>query len=202
MRIDRSSLVMIGAGYAAGLLAWPSLGALNSRLLQAGISFLFPTAALAACWTIAALTRGSGPDLPSLVESTNAMRAIGTFTARLLIALHGLVLASVASVLNPQWPVHRLAVVLFGLWLMAVGNVLPRVRPNILLGIRSRRLLDNPLAWAQMHRGTGYLLVALGAIAVAAGAALSKNQIPIVFSLALLIGATLNLAAFRRWTRG
>ena len=202
MRIDRSNLVMIGAGYAAGLLAWPSLGALDSRLLQAGIAFLFPTAALAACWTIARLTGGGGPDQPSLVESTNAMRAIGAFTARLLIALHGLVLAVLASVLNPRWPVHRLAVVLFGLWLIAVGNVLPRVRPNVLLGIRSHRLLENPLAWARMHRGAGYLLVVLGAVAIAAGVALSKNQIPMVFNLSLLIGTTLNLVAYWRWTRG
>jgi len=202
MRTDRSSLVMIGAGYAAGLLAWRSLGPLDSRLLQAGIAFLFPTAAVAACWTIAALTGDSGPNQPSLVESSNAMRAIGAFTARLLIALHALVLASVASVLNPHWPVHRLAVVLFGLWLIAVGNVLPRLRPNIVLGIRSRRLLGNPLAWARMHRGAGYLLVVLGAVAIAAGVALSKNQIPMVFSLALLIGTALNLAAYWRWTRG
>jgi uncharacterized membrane protein len=119
-----------------------------------------------------------------------------------MVGLHGLVLLSLLGFPISGFPVHRLAMVLFDLLLVGIGNVLPRVRPNTVVGIRTRHLLDDRVAWSRVHRMAGYFLVTLGAIAVGAGLMLSKSQIPLVLGSTFVFGATLNLAAYRRWTRG
>jgi uncharacterized membrane protein len=51
---------------------------------------------------------------------------------------------------------------LVGLTLMIAGNVLPRLRPNSALGIRTPWTLRDERTWTQTHRAGGYLLVVLG----------------------------------------
>lgn len=204
--IGRSNLFLIAGGYAGGLAAFPWLpgpyfGAERSLVVRAAIAFLIPTAAFVACVAVETLfsrTTSNAADL----ESAKAIRAVSAFTALFMLGLHGLVLVSLLGPPISGFPVHRLAMVLFGLLLVAIGNVLPRVRPNTVIGIRTRRLLDDRVAWARVHRVAGCFLVTLGAIAIGAGLVLSKSQIPLVLSSAVVVGATVNLAAYRRWTRG
>jgi uncharacterized membrane protein len=204
--IGRSNLILIAAGYAGGLAAFPwlpgpYLGPEQSLVVRAAIAFLIPTAALVTCATMETLFSRSTSNAPHL-ESAKAIHAVSAFTVLFMVGLHGLVLVSLLGFPTSGFPVHRLAVALFGLLLVGIGNVLPRVRPNTVIGIRTRHLLENPVAWARVHRMAGYFLVALGAIAVGAGLVLSKSQIPLVLSSVVVIGATVNLAAYRRWTRG
>ena len=53
---------------------------------------------------------------------------------------------------------------LLGLGLAAMGNVMPRLRPNPIMGIRTRATLNNPVLWARMHRLFGSLLLASGVL--------------------------------------
>ena len=134
--------------------------------------------------------------------SAKAVRVILLCTVLFVVALQGLVLLNVMGFPIASFSPHRLVVVLTGLLFVGIGNVLPRLRPNLVFGIRTRRILENRLAWERVHRVAGYVLAALGVITVAAGLTLSKSQIPIVLSAVVVSGATVNLAAYRRWTRG
>jgi uncharacterized membrane protein len=204
--VGRSNLMLIAAGYAGGLAAFtwlpgPYLGLERSLVARTAIAFLIPTAAFVTCVSVETLFGRATSNAPH-VESTKAIRAVIAITVLFMVGLHGLILVSVLGFPISGFPVHRLAVALFGLLLVGIGNVLPRVRPNTVIGIRTRHLLDDPVAWARVHRMAGYFLVTLGAIAVGAGLMLSKSQIPLVLSSAVVFGATVNLAAYRRWTRG
>ena len=204
--LDRANLLLIASGYAGGLAAFPwlpgpYLGPERSLAVRAAIAFLIPTAALVTSATVETLFKRSTSNAPH-VESAKAIRAVSAWTVLFMVGLHGLVLVGLLGLPISGFPVHRMAVALFGLWLIGIGNVLPRVRPNIVIGIRTRPLLDDPLAWARMHRMAGYFLVTLGAIAVGAGLTLSKSQIPLVFSSAAVFAAAVNLAAYQTWTRG
>jgi hypothetical protein len=53
---------------------------------------------------------------------------------------------------------------LLGLGLAALGNVMPRLRPNPIMGLRTRTAMNDPILWARMHRVFGGLLVASGAL--------------------------------------
>jgi len=204
--IGRLNLTLITAGYAGGLAASPWLpgpyfGPEQSLVVRAAIAFLIPTGAFVTCAAVETLFSRTTSNAPHL-ESAKAIRAVSTFTVLFMVGLHGLVLVSLLGFPISGFPVHRLAMVLFGLLLVGIGNVLPRVRPNTVIGVRTRRLLGDQVAWARVHRMAGYFLVALGVIAVGAGLTLSKSQIPLVLSSAVVFGVIVNLAAYRRWTRG
>jgi len=53
---------------------------------------------------------------------------------------------------------------LLGLGLAALGNVMPRIRPNPIMGLRTRATLNDPVLWARMHRLFGALLLASGVL--------------------------------------
>jgi len=56
-----------------------------------------------------------------------------------------------------------------GLAIIAVGNLLPRTRPNIAFGLRTDRTLSNPQLWQQVHRVGGYAAVGLGVVILLMG---------------------------------
>src|SRR5262249_50019258 len=58
--------------------------------------------------------------------------------------------------------VARIVPVLLGSALAIVGNQLPRLRPNLAIGIRTRQARENPVVWARVNRAAGYIAVALG----------------------------------------
>jgi uncharacterized membrane protein len=78
-----------------------------------------------------------------------------------LVAVHVLVLG---EGLGWQLPIARLVPVSVGLLLVLVGNVLPRLRPNWFMGIRTPWTLSSDDVWRRTHRLGGVCLVATGAL--------------------------------------
>ena len=74
--------------------------------------------------------------------------------------------------------------VLVGLFFVGVGNLLPRTRPNLLIGIRTARTLEDRELWARIHRTCGYLAVGFGIVVALASAFLSRDGIQAVVSAA------------------
>lgn len=204
--IDRRHLLIIAVGYACGLVAFPwlpgpYLDPEQSLFARAVIAFLVPTAALVTCLVADTLSSRVVFGEPQ-AASAKAVRVILLCTALFMVVLHGLVLLSLIGFPIARFLPHRLVVVLTGLLFVGIGNVLPRLRPNLVFGIRTRRLLENRMAWERVHRIAGYCLVTPGVITVGAGLTLSKSQIPLLLSAALVVGATVNVATYWKWTRG
>lgn len=210
---DRRHVLIVAAGFASGLVAFPWLpgpyidreqSLFGSAVLflfpRAVIAFLVPTAALVICRVANTLLSRAVFGEPA-AASTKAVQLILLLTVLFVVVLHGLVLLSLVGFPIAQFLPHRLVVVLTGLLLVGIGNVLPRLRPNLVFGIRTRRLLENRVAWERVHRVAGYFAVAMGVITVAAGLTLSKSQVPLVLSVALVVGATVNVSTYWKWTR-
>jgi uncharacterized membrane protein len=68
-----------------------------------------------------------------------------------------------------------------------MGNVMPRLRPNWIAGLRSKRLLEDPQLWRSTHRTFGAALVGSGIVTVVAAM--------IVPRYGLLVGIGLLLAS-------
>ena len=78
-----------------------------------------------------------------------------------IVSFHLMLLALAAG--SASWVVHVFAFTIgFGLALM--GNVMPRVRPNPIMGLRTPATLNDPILWARMHRLFGKLLLASGVL--------------------------------------
>jgi hypothetical protein len=86
----------------------------------------------------------------------------------LLVGGHAAVLA--AAFQAPDLAA-RLVPAVFGASLVLMGNVMPRLRPNWVAGLRSRRVLADPQLWRSTHRVFGAAFVVSGIVTIATAAA-------------------------------
>jgi uncharacterized membrane protein len=66
---------------------------------------------------------------------------------------------------------------------VTVGNLLPRTRPNLAIGIRTRRTLADRAAWATAHRLLEYIVVACGVVTVVGALAVPRPVGPLMIFL-------------------
>jgi immunity protein, SdpI family len=195
---SRRFLIVVATGYIAGIAAYSKLPLFH----RPWIAFLLPTTAAA---IYALVRRVWERDLIRDRDETfeSSCEAILFAVVLFVIAIHLMVLAALAGALPAQrtWLV-RATIVLVGLLMARVGNLLPRTRPNLALGIRTPRTLANRGLWMQTHRVAGYVAVALGGLFVVAGAFLSKQAIESVIGPAVLGAAALLVVSHYRYSRG
>jgi len=75
-------------------------------------------------------------------------------------------LAALGRTLGMHVPIERVIPAAVGLLLVVLGNVMPRVRPNWMIGIRTPWTLSNDRVWTRTHRVGGYLFTAAGLLLV------------------------------------
>ena len=121
-----------------------------------------------------------------------------------VFAMHALLMIALTDVMNVlgthTWG-KRIVVVMLGLTFIAIGNLLPRTRPNIAFGVRTKRTLASPQLWQQVHRVGGYTTVALGAVTLVAGLVITNNAAGGFVLLAAGIAAGIVFMSYRRYAR-
>jgi SdpI/YfhL protein family len=183
--------VVLGAGYLAGLLAYPYLpgpflaSRMSARIL---VAFTLPTTALAiyalfrSLWTHDRVRSGNG-------AFESAYHAIVLHTVRFVVLLHVLTMGMLTGALagiGVEFSAGRAVVVLLGVLLILVGNLLPRTRPNVAVGVRTARTLANAQLWQQVHRAGGYATVALGLVVAITGLVAARDVVgPMVVAAAV-----------------
>lgn len=96
---------------------------------------------------------------------------IMTTSLFLILGLHLAVILALTSRLQlniVRFVAHAVPVML-GLALILIGNLLPRLRPNVVFGIRTSRTLADRNAWARTNRAAGYASVGAGIAFLLAG---------------------------------
>jgi hypothetical protein len=200
---DARALAVLAAGYLAGLVAYPSLPGPflheqpSARLL---VAFTLPTTALViyalfrSLWRHDPVRSGNGA-----FEST--YQAIVLRVLLFVVALHALVmieLTQVAAAVGFRLSSGRFVVVMLGVLLVAIGNLLPRTRPNVAVGLRTARTLTNAQLWQKVHRSGGYVTVALGIVIAVTGLVLAHEAVGAVVGGAALVAATSVFVSYRR----
>src|SRR5262245_19310919 len=142
------------------------------------LAFALPATAAVIYVTFRPLWRNAtGPS-----EVGGTYKAITLYAVLFVLVLYALALATLADVpgLRPIAP--RAVAVLVGVFFVGVGNLLPRTRPNLLIGIRTARTLEDRELWARIHRMCGYLAVGFGAVLALASPFLSPDvsQAPLI----------------------
>jgi len=146
------------------------------------IAFALPATATVIYVTFRPLWRNAtGPS-----EIGGTYRAITLQAILFVLVLHTLALAALADVPGARAIAPRAVAVLVGLFFVGVGNLLPRTRPNLLIGIRTARTLDDRELWTRIHRTCGYLAVGFGTVVAFASAFLSRDGIQATVSAAAL----------------
>jgi uncharacterized membrane protein len=146
------------------------------------IAFALPATAAVIYVTFCPLWRNAtGPS-----ETSGTYRAITFHAVVFVLVLQALALATLADVPGVRLVAPRAAAVLVGLFFVGVGNLLPRTRPNLLIGIRTGRTLEDRELWTRVHRMCGYLAVAFGTVVAVASAFLSRDGIQAAVGAAAL----------------
>jgi uncharacterized membrane protein len=128
-------------------------------------------------------------DKTRLGESTLAL--VAALTAIFMAAVHVLLLRVAlvpgASILHGTW------LAMGALWI-ALGMILPRVRRNPLVGVRTPWTLTSDENWARTHRVAGYAMASGGCVGILA--ALVGGAAAGALALVALIGSALVPAVY------
>lgn len=86
-----------------------------------------------------------------------------------VLLLGGLHLLAVSVAMGAALDFTRIVLVGTGVLFIVIGNYLPKVRPNYMMGIRTPWTLTSDLSWTRTHRVGGKLFVLEGVILAGAG---------------------------------
>lgn len=200
------SIAVIALGYLVGIAAYPYIpgNAIDHmRGARAQIAFSLPTATLIIyvlfrnLWSHDRVRTGNGA-----FEATyhaivfRALLFVFAMNALLMVAL-----TDAMDVVGSHIWGKRVVVVMLGLTFMAIGNLLPRTRPNIALGIRTARTLASTQIWQRVHRAIGYITVGLGTAILIAGLVATNKTAGGFVSLAAGTAAAVIVLTYRRYAR-
>lgn len=129
------------------------------------------------------------PRRANLERSSKAYGAVWIAAILLMGAVH---VMFIAAALGAVFDVTQPILIGIGALLVVVGNYLPKVRPNYIMGIRTPWTLASDLSWARTHRIGGRLFVVEGLVLVVLGV-LGVREVLVV--IAVLGSAVVGLVA-------
>ncbi|NOY57164.1 MAG: DUF1648 domain-containing protein [Actinobacteria bacterium] len=122
--------------------------------------YLMPLVTMGVAALFAVLPRIE-PRRTNLLQSGKAFLAIW---AVLLLFLGGIHAAIVFTAVGRTVNVSFIAFGLVGVMFVVIGNFLPKVKSNFLMGVRTPWTLTSDLSWNKTHRLAGKLFMAVGAL--------------------------------------
>lgn len=106
---------------------------------------------------------------PRRVNLERSGKAYGAIWLGVVTLMAGIQVIVVATTLGATPNMSRLMLVGIGALYLVIGNYLPKVRPNYMMGIRTPWTLTSDLAWDRTHRVGGRLFVVEGLVFIALG---------------------------------
>jgi len=196
-------LIVVLASYAAGAAwYWLNSGPTGSPELFGGglIAFLLPTAAAVVLWSFHTVELRR----PLYFREPGDCAATERILFRIVVfiaGLHGLVMLLVTEVLwVRQWGL-QLSFLLIGGLLVSVGNLLPKTRPNVFVGIRTARSLRSRQFWMEINRAGGYVSVAVGLVMIVAAVGLDYPVLGQVTAATMLVAVGILVGKYRTLVR-
>jgi hypothetical protein len=121
------------------------------------------------------IARRMFPQAPEEVTSPVQFERFGstydTIVLGVVVLLLGFHCALLAAALQHVGLAIRIVPIVLGGSLILMGNVMPRLRPNWVAGLRTNRTLADPQLWRTAHRAFGKAFVVAGLMTVGVGVA-------------------------------
>lgn len=180
------SFVAVDAGLPTDIP--PSWSASNGEVVWLGgfmVALLLPTAVAVTETLLRGLCLRHPIDESDTAGALPMLDAIVARVAVFVVSVHAAVLAGVLGLLSGEAWASRVVPLMLGVTLIGVGNLVPRIRPNRAIGIRTERTLSDRACWLRTHRRVGYLVVAGGVVVVLSALAVPE---PVGPGMILLVG--------------
>jgi immunity protein, SdpI family len=178
---DRFRYGLVGAGFVLAVLLFIRLPALGLRggpfagwpfagwtWPRFWTSFLLPFEALAIVLIFKSLAKRD-PFRANYGRFRRTYDLILDLAVLLVFVTHLLIIISnlmAPKGLAGRW-VQYIPTSFVGILLAVIGNVLPRLRPNSAMGIRTRWTLADETVWRKTHLAAGYVLIVFGLTLIA-----------------------------------
>jgi uncharacterized membrane protein len=156
--------IAVATGIVGPFLSWEGQSIVDRTL----VIFLMPMTGTAIYLLVRSLLRHHAPANGD-PAGQHAVMSIVFWILVFLTSVQMLMMAVLTGQDLPKAWASRGVIVMLGVTLAAIGNLLPRTRPNFALGIRTARTLTDRQLWILTHRVSGYLLVAIGLITIVSG---------------------------------
>jgi uncharacterized membrane protein len=176
-RWDVAALLAIAGAFVVTVVLWDRLpervpthfdlhGTPNGWMSRFVAGVGMPTFALV-LWAFVRLLPRFLPKSDTRAISEGTIGFVAALKAIFIAALHAIVLyAAVMPAVTVTTPTFLLA----GLMFVALGLIMPRMRRNPLIGVRTPWTLRDEENWARTHRIAGYTMTAAGLTGAIAGA--------------------------------
>lgn len=128
---------------------------------------------------------------PRRSNLARSSRAYGAVWIGVMLLLGGLHLLAISVALGATMDLTRIVMVGTGVLFVVMGNYLPKVKPNYMMGIRTPWTLTSDLAWRRTHRVGGRLFVIEGLLLAGLGLLGVSGEILV----AVVLGAVVVLIA-------
>lgn len=151
------------------------------------VLFLFPGFSLALNLLFALLPRLMPPQ-SDLSRSRTPYEAAWLGSVLLMLIIH---LGIVAVAFGAGVDILRLAVIATGALLLVIGNYLPKVRYNYIMGVRTPWTLASERVWDRTHRFAGVCILLAGLLSLAGGLFVPNNLWLVPIVLVPIVAATI-----------
>jgi uncharacterized membrane protein len=201
-------LLIVAAAFGASAIVYPMLPATipthwnlagqpdkwSSRVWGA---WMLPVFILGA-WALTRVLPAIDPRGANYAKFGGAFEGIVISVMLFMLALHIVVLR--ASLGYPV-DMRRVVPIGIGLVFLAIGNLLPRARPNWFVGIRTPWTLSSDRVWEKTHRFGGRVFVAAGILITLAGLFAVQWAHAVAFTVILITVTTVLVYSYLEWKR-
>lgn len=161
---------------------WNVRGEVDGYSSRAVGAFLMPLIMIAIAALIPVLPK-IDPRGGNYEKFDTAYFTIMNATITVMLVIHAFTLA---AALGMSVSIGRMVPAAIGLLFVVIGNILPRVRPNWMVGLRNPWTLSSDRVWERTHRVGGYLMLGLGVLLL-----LSSPFAPSIAAFVLILGGTI-----------
>lgn len=117
----------------------------------------------------------------------------------IMVFMLGVQLVILAISLGKNVSVDRVMPIGVGILFMVIGNLLPRMRPNWFIGVRTPWTLSSDRVWDRTHRFGGWLFVAAGALILLTGLVAPQLAQPVLIGCAVGVSVILLAYSYIIW---
>lgn len=117
----------------------------------------------------------------------------------IMVFMLGVQLVILASALGKNVSVDRVMPIGIGILFMVIGNLLPRMRPNWFIGVRTPWTLSSDRVWDRTHRFGGRLFVAAGALILLTPLVAPRLAEPVLIGCAVGVSVILLAYSYIIW---
>jgi len=147
---------------------------------------------------------GTWPGGRDREDAESGVRARNQAVALIELSLLSAHLDTLANGTGLHADMSRVNRVVYGVLMIALGNVMPKLPRNGLIGIRTPWTMADPTVWERTHRLGGYLITAAGVVSLASLPATGKRaaRLPMAAALgAIGVSAAYSYVAYTRRAR-